>query len=83
MSDTKLDVEMAEAEVWVLVDENGDIVASHDGDQLSEIYDNEIGQDSDVARRIVKIKIRVPKPRAVEATVTVPPEPEGVAAEVA
>jgi hypothetical protein len=64
-------------EVWVMVDADGNAVASHDADLLGELYDDHVGNDAGTARRVVKVELTV----AVEPIVlrgTVPAEPEGV-----
>lgn len=64
-----------QVEVWVLVDENGDYIASHDVDQLGEIYESQISADCGTAKRKVKVLLTVPLPEPVTLTGTVPAEP--------
>jgi hypothetical protein len=56
--------------VSVLVDANGNAVATHsdDLDALTELYDHEVGEDSNMPRRVVMIKLRVELPQEVELT---------------
>lgn len=63
---------MHELEVWVLVDENGDYVASHDADALADLYEEAIGGNAGVARRLVKVALKVPEFRPIEVSGTVP-----------
>jgi len=72
-----------EKEVWMIVDEDGDFVASHSQDALAELWESEIGElDFGKAHRIVKIVVRVPLPCPVVATVTVPDLPNTATATV-
>lgn len=70
-------VKTATVEVWVLVDENGQYVASDDHDTLHERYDEIIGDDRDVtALRRVKVTLTIPLPAVLEVSGTVDePEP--------
>jgi hypothetical protein len=69
-----------QVEVWVLVDENGDAVASCDQDCLSDLYEEKIGTDHATGRRVVKVVLTVPLPRPVELSGTVPEEGEATLA---
>lgn len=70
-------VEMCEIEVWVLVDENGDAVADVDPLHLKDEYEADIGElEPQMARRVVRITVRIPKPRAVELVAVIGDEPQ-------
>ncbi|VTS00803.1 unnamed protein product [Gemmata massiliana] len=56
-----------EIEVWVLVDENGDYEVSKDASDLQP--------EAGLASRMVKIKLTVPTPRAVELEAEIEEEP--------
>ncbi|VTS03788.1 unnamed protein product [Gemmata massiliana] len=62
-----MSAELIEVEVWVLVDENGDYEVSKDAGDLQA--------ESGLASRMVKIKVNVPTPQAVELVGTVEAEP--------
>ncbi len=62
-------------EVWVLVDENGDHVASHDVDLLDELYADTIGDGESLGMRYVKCTLTVPLPTTIELTGEVKDEP--------
>jgi hypothetical protein len=64
---------MAQCEVWVMVDANGDYVASHSKDALGELYEADIGYLSECEGiRRVKVVLAVPLPEVVELTGTAP-----------
>ena len=75
MSDTNT-VEMVECKVWVIVDEDGNYIADASPDDASQRYVDEIGSEDSVAKRVVAVTIRVPKPRPITVTVEVPDEPQ-------
>jgi hypothetical protein len=58
--------EMVEVEVWVMVDEDGDVTVSQDRDELE--------QPTGLATRIVKLTVNVPKPKPVELIATIAEE---------
>lgn len=58
---------MIEAELWVLVDENGDWEVSKDV--------NELQAEAGLASRMVKVTIKVPTPQAVELEAEIAEEP--------
>lgn len=65
----------ATVEVWVLVDDNGDCVASHDEEQLVELYESCVQSVSHAnGLRRVKVILTVPLPEIVRGTGTVPQE---------
>lgn len=61
--------QVVEVDVWVLVEEGGDYVVSHDPSQLSPT--------EGVAHRLLHIKLNVPEPKTVELEATIGDEPEG------
>jgi hypothetical protein len=61
-----------EIEVWVLVDSDGNAVAHTDRDSIAELYDEQIGGESAMARRLVKLSLKIPVPAEVALTGTVP-----------
>lgn len=70
-------VEMCEVEVWVLVDENGDAVADVNPEHLRDEYEADVGDlEPQMARRVVKITVRIPKPRPVELVAVIGDEPQ-------
>ena len=65
------------AEVWVLVDEDGNSVASHDREKLKELYEDEVGELGGQCTRIIRATINVPTPRHVDLIGVVPDEASG------
>jgi hypothetical protein len=77
-------MEMVVCEVWMLIDESGDYVASVDPAELGDRWEEEIGErDSSVQTRVVKVTVNVPKPKPVELVATVADLPAGGVLEVA
>ena len=66
---------MHEIEIWVLVDECGSYVCSHDADNLDTLYDEHVGENSAVARRVVKVSLKVPAIKPLELSGEVPDLP--------
>lgn len=60
-------VEMVEVELWVLVDENGDYEVSKDASELQA--------GAGLASRMVKVKLNIPTPAAVELEAEIAEEP--------
>ncbi len=60
---------MKAVEVWVLIDDDGNYVASDDADLLNERYEETV-QEVNVAAgtRRVKITLKVPLPTQIEVT---------------
>ncbi len=59
--------QMVEVEVWVLVDDSGDYVASHDSDALKEAYEDKVQEIGEAAGlRRVKLTVKVPLPKPIE-----------------
>lgn len=64
---------MLDVELWIVVDENGDIGVSKDGpDEAGEAYQDDIGGHG--PRRCIKVSLKVPAPKAIELCGTVPEE---------
>lgn len=68
--------------VYVLVDEGGNVVASHDESLLGDLYDEHVNEAAGVGRRVVKLTLSMPLPEAVEISLSVPGEPAPTAAVV-
>ena len=71
------DEKWVDVELYVMVDENGDYVVAKEGGHLAEAYDDDVGCDSQTARRILTLKLRVEKPRTVELMADVPLQADG------
>ncbi len=65
-----------EVELWILVDENGDYVAAREAADLAVRYEEEIGGGPELARRVVKVVVKVPVESFVTLCGTVPAEGE-------
>ncbi len=68
--------EYAEVEVWVVVDGPGDYGVGKDEEAATENYREDIG-DSAGPMRVVKMTLKVPLPKIMEVTGTVPEDAEG------
>lgn len=64
-------MEWNEIEVFVMVDENGDYVTTTDESELTEKWEEVIGNQC-IGSRVLKITLKVEKPRTVELTADVP-----------
>lgn len=63
----------AKCELYVLVDEAGDYVASHDQEQLKELYEASIQDiDGTFGIRVVKVELTVPLPTTTTVKATLP-----------
>jgi hypothetical protein len=72
-------METVECEVWIIVDESGDYTVGKDEETAAESYRDQIGTESaDTGIRRVKVTVKVPKPRVLEAVFTAPVEDEAV-----
>ncbi len=69
-------VETHECEIWLLCDENGDFVVAADAEALAVRYEEEIGGGPELARRVVKLIVKVPVPSYVTLAGTAPAEGE-------
>lgn len=72
---------MAEVEVWVVVDANGDYEVGPCQDSAHTHYRDNVGE-IDGPTRMVRVVLSVPLPTAVEVRAELPAEPDGVAVEV-
>jgi len=71
-------------EVYALVDECGDYVASHDEQQLKDLYEEGVQTvDGTFGIRIVKLVVTVPLPTPIEIAATVDADEEAPAVRVA
>jgi hypothetical protein len=67
---------MKTLEVWILVDSDGDYVASHDADALNGMYADELQELEEAAGiRRIKVTLTVPLPTPIELTGEVAAEP--------
>jgi hypothetical protein len=66
-----------EIELVVMVDEDGQWEVGRDTDDLLERWNDNIGEIGPGASRFVRVKLKVPAPRAVELEAEVPAEPAG------
>ena len=69
------ETEYMEVKIVLMVDEDGDYVVGQDEDEARELYDKEIG--SDRARHFIHLSIRVPLPRAIQVSGTLPKQDDG------
>ncbi len=80
----KTEVQYVTATVWILVDECGDYVASHDEAKVGEVYDEMIqdraGLESPIGFRRVKVTVRVPIPAVIEVEAEIEEDAEALAA---
>ncbi len=67
---------MNEIEIWVVVDENGDYAISKDRDDLHDAYESDINGNTDLARRVIRVRLNMPLPKPLEISGTVPSESE-------
>lgn len=60
-------VEMCDVEVFVLVNSEGEYVASADADKLAQLYTDDVGDlaEAEGIRR-VKLTVKVPLPKPIE-----------------
>ena len=65
-----------ECEMVLILDGDGNYVVGIDDDDASERYTADIGNDVSMPKRTIRLTVRVPLPKAIEATVTVPAEPQ-------
>jgi hypothetical protein len=69
-------IEKAALEIWAMVNEDGEYVASHDEDSLTELYDDSIGGTPRNCRT-VKLTLTVSLPRGVEVSAELPDDANG------
>jgi hypothetical protein len=69
------EADLVECEVWVMVDADGDYAVGSTNEETEERFDDEVGGTA--PRRLVKITMRLPRPRAIELVVQVPDEHQG------
>jgi hypothetical protein len=61
----------ASLDVWLMVNEDGEYVATHDEDNLTELYDDCVG-GAPANCRTVHLSLSVPLPRAIDASAELP-----------
>lgn len=77
-------MDTVDIEVWVMVDEDGDYVVEVDSSQLKDRYEQDIGElNGEKATRLVKLTVKMPKPKAVELTAEIGDETPAVTVKVA
>jgi len=57
---------MHEIEVWVMIDSDGDYAVAKTEDDACELFESDTGGSG--ARRLVKLTVKVPLPKPLEAT---------------
>ncbi len=65
-----------QVEVYVLVDSDGNYACSPDKDNLADLYDEEVGNGAEFARRVLKLTVAVAVPEFVTLSGTAPAEGE-------
>lgn len=70
-------MQYVECEVWVKVSEDGQWDVGPDAETCASNYRSSVDEDGTLACRMVKLTVRVPVPKPIEATVTCPEEPQG------
>jgi hypothetical protein len=66
--------EYVTAEIWLMIDENGDYVVSLEESELDNVYEGDLGNC--VVRSVVRVQVRAPIPQALSAVAEVKmPEP--------
>ena len=66
---------MSEIEIFVIIDENGDYSISRESSELQEQYTNDHGGDiGEIAVRLIAVKIKVPTPKPITVSATLPEE---------
>jgi hypothetical protein len=61
--------EYVTAEVWLMIDGNGDYVVSTDESELDNVYEGDLGNC--VVRSVVRVQVRAPIPQALTAVAEV------------
>lgn len=75
-------VETVDVEVWVMIGEDGQYTAHTDESALRERFDEEC-PDAGLVTRVVRITVKVPKPKPVELEATIAAEPDNAELKVA
>lgn len=70
MSNANAAVEFVTVEVWVLVDDGGDYEVGTSDEDVCERFGSNIGSSN--PNRMVRLTVKVPKPKTVQVHVTVP-----------
>jgi hypothetical protein len=61
----------AACDIYLMINSDGEYVATHNGDYVNELYGDEIGGTPDNVRTI-HLTLSVPLPYGVEASATIP-----------
>lgn len=70
-------VELADVEIWVVLDAEGDYGVGRDEQAAMQNYDDEIGGDlTTLAYRKARVVLKMPQPQTLGVVVTIPTEPE-------
>ena len=72
-------MDYVDVEVFVMVDQDGDAVASTDKDNLADLWADNIG-DVPPGSRVVRIALKIPRPKVTTVAATLPELPEPSAA---
>jgi hypothetical protein len=68
--------ELVDMEIWAMVDGAGHYVCHCDHAKLTDEYEKEVGAlDASVPTRVIRFRVKVPKPEAVELEAEVAAEP--------
>lgn len=69
--------DVVECELFLIVNASGEYIVDEDESELQERWVDEAnGFQGGEAQRVVRIVVKVPRPKPVEAVVTVAPEPD-------
>jgi hypothetical protein len=65
--------------IWILIDENENVIATaqENGEDMADLYENQIGGEGHLARRVVKLTLNIDAPKPLELSATVPNDAEG------
>lgn len=69
-----MDNDLIDIEVHVMVDDNGDYVVHEDIDELGTRYTEQVSEATPPVSRTITVRLKVPLPRAIVLTGTVPAE---------
>jgi len=67
------------ATIWILIDENENVVATAQDDacDMEQLYEDQIGGECHLARRVVKLTLDIEAPKPLELSATVPADAKG------
>lgn len=76
--------DVVECELFLIVNASGEYIAHEEENDLMERWVDEAnGFQGGEAQRVVRIVVKVPRPKPVEVVVTVAPEPDAATVEAA